>query len=49
MSETTSGAGNNGLQDKGTLFIHEHVNVIIHSEWFPMCMELVFDIAEVIH
>ena len=32
MSETTSGAGNNGLQDKGTLFIHEHVNVIIHSE-----------------
>ena len=49
LSETTSGAGNNGLQDKGTLFIHEHVNVIIHSEWFPMCMELVFDIAEAIH
>ena len=32
LSETTSGAGNNGLQDKGTLFLHEHVNVIIHSE-----------------
>ena len=32
LSETTSGAGNNGLQDKGTLFTHEHANVIIHSE-----------------
>ena len=31
LSETTSGAGNNGLQDKGTLFTHEHANVIIHS------------------
>ena len=32
LSETTSGVGNNGLQDKGTLFTHEHANVIIHSE-----------------
>ena len=32
LSETTSGGGNNGLQDKGTLFTLEHANVIIHSE-----------------
>ena len=32
LSETTSGAGNNGLKDKGILFTHEHANVIIHSQ-----------------
>ena len=32
LSETTSGGGNNGLQDKGILFTREHANVIIHSE-----------------
>ena len=36
LSETTSGGGNNGLQDKGTLFTQEHANVIIHSEEFPL-------------
>ena len=39
LSETTSGGGNNGLQDKGTLFTQEHANVIIHSEEFPLWMK----------